>query len=98
MHRPLIRATLPRVEGEVKERPIPEFTMRMARPAGRGHRGGGRPGQGGKGGGRQARQAANFRPGVMSSWSPSNPRPRGGDPQPAGRPQQQRPRGNKKSR
>lgn len=99
VHRPLIRATLPRIEGEVKERPIPEFTMRMARPAGRGHRGGGaRPGQGGKGGGRSARQAANFRPGVMSSWSPSNPRPRGGDPQQAGRPQHQRPRGNKKSR
>jgi hypothetical protein len=97
VHRPLIRATLPRVEGEVKERPIPEFTMRMARPAGRGQRsGGGRPGQAGKGGGRGARQAANFRPGVMSSWSPSNPRPRAGDPQQAGRPQN--PRGNKKSR
>lgn len=102
VHRPLIRATLPRIEGEVKERPIPEFTMRMARPAGRPHRSGGaRQAHGGKGGGgRHARQAANFRPGVMSSWSPSNPRPRGGDPQQAGRPQQhQRPRGgNKKSR
>lgn len=98
VHRPLIRATLPRVEGEVKERPIPEFTMRMARPAGRGNRpGNGR--QGAKAGGRGARQAAaNFRPGVMSSWSPSNPRPRGGDPQQTGRPQHHRPHGNKKSR
>jgi len=28
VHRPLIRATLPRPEGQVKERPIPEFTAR----------------------------------------------------------------------
>jgi hypothetical protein len=30
VHRPLIRATLPRPEGQVKERPIPEFTARTA--------------------------------------------------------------------
>lgn len=30
VHRQLIRATLPRVEGQVKERPIPEFTARTA--------------------------------------------------------------------
>lgn len=94
VHRQLIRATLPRVEGEVKERPIPEFTMRMVRTAGRGARGGGRHAKGG----RAARQAAaNFSPGVMSSWSPSNPRPRGGDPQHAGRPAP-RAQGNKKPR
>ena len=97
VHRQLIRATLPRIEGEVKERPLPDFTMRMVRMAGRGRHGGGR--HGGKGGGRAARQArAAFRPGVMSSWSPSNPRPRGGDPQHAGRSPQHRPPGNKKSR
>jgi hypothetical protein len=97
VHRQLIRATLPRIEGEVKERPIPEFTMRMVRTSGRHRNAGGRPG--GKGGGRAARQAAAaFRPGVMSSWSPSNPRPRGGDPQHVGRSPQQRPPGNKKSR
>lgn len=97
VHRPLIRATLPRSEEDVRERPIPEFTMRMPRPAGRGNRqGAGRPG--GKGGGRRGGQAAaNFRPGVMSSWSPSNPRPRGGDPQHAGR-GHQRPHGHKKPR
>jgi hypothetical protein len=30
VHRPLIRATLPRPEGQSKERPIPEFTARTA--------------------------------------------------------------------
>jgi hypothetical protein len=30
VHRQLIRATLPRTEGQVKERPIPEFTARTA--------------------------------------------------------------------
>jgi hypothetical protein len=30
VHRPLIRATLPRPEGQAKERPIPEFTARTA--------------------------------------------------------------------
>ena len=47
VHRPLIRATLPRPEGQPKERPIPEFTARQAltrpgrvRPGGRSPRGG----------------------------------------------------------
>jgi hypothetical protein len=49
VHRQLIRATLPRHEGQPKEqRPIPEFTIRSAtKPAGRfrpGRRGGGMPG------------------------------------------------------
>jgi uncharacterized membrane protein YgcG len=34
VHRPLIRATLPRVEGQKEARPIPDFTMRQ--PIGRG--------------------------------------------------------------
>ncbi len=49
VHRQLIRATLPRHEGQPKEqRPIPEFTIRSAtKPGGRfrpGRRGGGMPG------------------------------------------------------
>ena len=103
VHRPLIRATLPRLPGEEREpRPIPEFTMWTARNA-RGFRHGaaGRPA--GKGGGRPAKgrgAAANFRPGVMGAWSPSNQRPRGGQPQPHGnrQPNQPGPHGPKKSR
>jgi len=48
VHRQLIRATLPRHEGQPKEqRPIPEFTIRAAAKPGRfrhGRRGGGMPG------------------------------------------------------
>lgn len=95
VHRALIRATLPRPEGEVKERPIPEFTMRAARNA-RNVRGGHR--FGGKGGGRGQRQsAANFQPGVMQTWSPFGQRQRGGGGHAPNRPQQ-RSHGNKKSR
>lgn len=48
-HRQLIRATLPRIEGDVPARPIPEFTMHRPAPAGHGHRQGKpfRPGLGG---------------------------------------------------
>ncbi len=45
VHRPLIRATLPRPAGQTPERPMPEFTMRQ--PAGRPHRF--RPRHGGRG-------------------------------------------------
>lgn len=48
-HRPLIRATLPRVEGDVPARPIPEFTMHQrtfGRGGGRGFGGQGWSGQG----------------------------------------------------
>ena len=69
VHRRLIRAQLPRVEGEVPTRPIPEFTMRQPQP---------RPGRGfGRQGGARF-GAGGFRstapPGVMSSgtWSNSN--------------------------
>ena len=62
VHRPLIRATLPRPEGQVKERQIPEFTARTAatrsgrfRPHGGGHGGPHGQGQGrGQGGGQHA--------------------------------------------
>ncbi len=99
VHRPLIRATLPRLPGEEREpRPITEFTMWTARNArGARHGGGGRPG----GRGARQRAAADFRPGVMGAWSPSNQRPRGaGQPPSHGNrpPNQPRPHGHKKSR
>lgn len=42
VHRRLIRATFPRIEGQKDARPIPEFTVRQAPTRGPGH-GGGRP-------------------------------------------------------
>jgi hypothetical protein len=62
VHRPLIRATLPRPAGQTPERPIPEFTMRQ--PAGRPNRFRPRHGRGGvqafghAGGGNTARGGA----------------------------------------
>lgn len=100
VHRQLIRATLPRLPGEEREaRPIPEFTMRQVRDA-RGFRpGGGRGGNKPGNRGQKQRAAANFRPGVMNSWSPSDQRPRGGGQQSGNRsPQQSRSSGRKKPR
>jgi translation initiation factor IF-2 len=99
VHRALIRATLPRVPGEEREtRPIPEFTMQAVRNA-RAFR---NQRHGGKGGNRPPKgraAAANFRPGVMGAWSPSNPRPRAGGPAAGNRPPQHpRPQGRKKPR
>jgi hypothetical protein len=37
VHRPLIRATLPRPEGQKDARPVPDFTVRHAPPRGNGH-------------------------------------------------------------
>jgi hypothetical protein len=100
VHRPLIRATLPRLPGEERDaRPIPEFTMRAVRNARGFRQGAGR--SGGKDGNRppRGRAAAGFRPGVMGSWSPSNPRPRGSTPPQGARPPQPpRPQGRKKPR
>jgi hypothetical protein len=56
VHRPLIRATLPRPEGQAPERKAPDFTMRQPsgrdygnnRNAGRPQRSGGQGGQGGQ--------------------------------------------------
>ena len=50
LHRRLIRATLPRIESDAPARPIPEFTMHRAAPAGHGHRHG-KPFRHGQGGG-----------------------------------------------
>ncbi len=64
LHRRLIRATLPRIESDAPARPIPEFTMHRAAPAGHGQRhgkpfrygqGGGQPRHGAKGGFGQGR-------------------------------------------
>ncbi len=63
VHRPLIRATLPRPEGIKTERPLPEFTIRQNGTRGNGNnfRGGfaakgrGAQGMGGRGGGNGAR-------------------------------------------
>ena len=64
-HRRLIRATLPRIEGDVPARPIPEFTMHRPAPAGHGHRHGKpfRPGQGG----------GQHRPGGKAGFGPGRP-------------------------
>ena len=37
VHRPLIRATLPRIEGQKDARPVPDFTIRQAPPRGNGN-------------------------------------------------------------
>ena len=65
-HRQLIRAQLPKVEGEQPPpRPIPEFTMHQ-RPQGRGgghgYRQGHQPWHGGHGGNGHARSSNGFRP------------------------------------
>ena len=71
LHRRLIRATLPRIESDAPARPIPEFTMHRAAPAGHGQRhgkpfrygqSGGQPRHGAKGGfnpGRHGQGEAN---------------------------------------
>jgi hypothetical protein len=63
VHRPLIRAQLPRIEGQKEERRLPEFTIRQ-RGAGNGHFRGGmkaqRPGgHGGSSGGNRSRFSAS---------------------------------------
>jgi len=60
-HRQLIRATLPRIEGDVPARPIPEFTMHRPAPASHGHRHG-KPFRPGQGGGQHRPGKAGFGP------------------------------------
>ncbi len=87
VHRRLIRATLPRVEGQVPVRPIPEFTMHRPTSPGKSFRGkGGRPQPGGsgagphrgpKGSGAHIRHAGNDRSpshGQPGSFSPHGAR------------------------
>jgi uncharacterized membrane protein YgcG len=67
VHRPLIRATLPRIEGQKEARPIPDFTIRqpLGRGRFRGAGGDGRPrfrgGSGGNGNGNGHRSAGGSR-------------------------------------
>ena len=73
VHRRLIRAQLPRPEGQVPERKAPDFTIRQ--PGGRGGRGefdGNRNGQRAGGGGRPMRFSGT-RPGGGSGQGPRGP-------------------------
>ena len=76
VHRPLIRAQLPRIEGQKEVRQAPDFTMRQ--PIGRGHfRGGG--GMKPRGGGQQGGATGNGnRPHGGGGPRFAGPRPGGG--------------------
>lgn len=89
VHRPLIRATLPRPAGQVPERPIPEFTMRQ--PAGRPHRF--RPRHGG---GRGPAQVFGHAGGNAGGGRGGAPRQHGS--RPGGHPNRQRSGGRKRSK
>ncbi len=63
LHRPLIRAQLPRIEREPVARPVPEFTIRQAnKRQGRFQNNNSRPGRFAKSGGRSGRQLARALP------------------------------------
>lgn len=60
VHRPLIRATLPRPEGQKDVRPLPEFTVRQSAGRGNGHfRGAGAKMHGGSGNPRMMGRSGN---------------------------------------
>lgn len=90
VHRPLIRATLPRPEGQKDARPLPEFTIRQSGGRGPAHHGGGagyrgdrlRVRGGGNGGNGNRGQGANgrFQPGNRSQGAGRPPKGRGGGP------------------
>jgi hypothetical protein len=104
VHRPLIRATLPRPEGQKDERRLPEFTIRQA--AGRGGNGHFRGGDGrmrprganggGQGGGNRPPGASRFA-GSRPAQSGRGPAGRGG-PAAGFRGGQQRPGGGSRKR
>ena len=62
VHRPLIRATLPRPEGQKDTRPVPEFTVRHAPPRGSGNGHGGGHSSNFRGGERVRMRAGNGNP------------------------------------
>ena len=112
VHRQLIRAQLPRIEGQKDARPLPEFTVRQAAArSGAGHfRGGdprmkargGRPdrpgGQGANGNGNRTHGGPRFA-GPRPAGHGRGPAPRGGGPSGGGfRTQQPRQGGKKRSR
>lgn len=86
VHRPLIRATLPRPQGQVPERPIPEFTARVAMLRQGRQRPGGGPGRGNRG---PAAHGVNghgpnaFRFGNRRGGTPGSHQPQQGGNQPA---------------
>jgi hypothetical protein len=69
VHRPLIRATLPRPEGQKDTRPVPEFTIRQAGRPGSGQFRGARPmrGHAGAGNGNGNRPAGPRFPGARAA-------------------------------
>jgi hypothetical protein len=87
LHRPLIRAQLPRIEREAAARPVPEFTIRQNKNRGR-FQNNSRPGRFAKGGGHSgtSRGPAGHQGG----------RPGGGRPQGHGSHMRSRPHGPKK--
>lgn len=87
LHRPLIRAQLPRIEREPVARPVPEFTIRQAnKNRGRFQNNNARPGRFAKGGGHGAnsRGPAGGHGGRQGSGRPQG---HGGPMRPGGRPQ-----------
>ena len=78
VHRRLIRATLPRLENHVPDRPVPEFTMRQPTDRGGKFRGGAGRGMGGRhAGGRGGGQHGGQARGPVFGRPPGN---RGGQP------------------
>ena len=99
VHRPLIRATLPRPEGQVPERKSPEFTIRQSGARGReadGNRAGQRHGQGRR---PMRGPGSGSTPSRYGSPQPGSGAPRSGNPghrPPGSRPAQPgNPRGNR---
>jgi hypothetical protein len=100
VHRPLIRAQLPRIEGHKEERRLPEFTIRQPSRGGGGFRGGdmrskgrpGAPGSNGNGGnGNRPHGGPRFagpRPGPPGRNQPGRGGPSGGFRGGAGQPRQ----------
>ena len=88
LHRPLIRAQLPRIEREPAARPVPEFTIRQAnKRQGRFQNNNSRPGRFAKGGGGQG---GNSRGPAGGQGGRQGGRPQGhGGPMRSGRPQGQ---------
>ncbi len=79
VHRRLIRATLPRPEGAVKEtRPIPEFTMRQNAGRNGGFRGGQQRGNGAGAGDGHRSHGRRFAGGSNGSGAPGRGQGRGG--------------------
>ena len=99
LHRPLIRAQLPRVEREPSSRPAPEFTIRQASKR-QGHFQNGRPQRFSKGGGQTDRSGNSREPGGPQHGTRHRGKPQGhGTPtRPGGGRHQGRHQGKKPSR